>query len=172
LLQRYKTNVDPDDYRIPAANDDNDFVRIPSSLRGWIEQSYDDLGRDEVDPWAADLGHAPKPAEFVRKKLGLKHLSEDQTWRSSDEICCKSQSWALEEKNDYDRGEKSFKGTRLTANAAFLEALMAEFGKFLIVKVHARQSQTSESDQRTELFLIRPGLQISRASGISIDPET
>jgi hypothetical protein len=174
-MRTYQQLTDCSDYRIPAASDDNEFVPSSSALRGWVELSQRDSGRDESDPWSGNLDRAPRPAKFVCTKLGLEFSAMSHFWESKELSNCKAESWSVGKRDTDDSLARSTNGTRLIANSTFIEELLKRFDKQLIVKVHVSQVTHRDTSreafvphkrvrQLTELYLIKPRLEIVCAS--------
>lgn len=175
LLRALQSADDPNDYRIPHADDDLQIDFDGFQLKGWIAHPYHESGLDEQDPWAGAITYpAPEPAVYVVGLMKLISDAERRRWFLQDDHTdvAWSQVWGhfKDSPNDETNHES---GSRFQASCAFMISLLRELEMDLIVKVeitrllrYSRWERSDDDDMgyippSTRLFLIKSDGSIS-----------
>lgn len=168
LLRALQSVDNPQDYRIPDANDDSQIDFEGFQLKGWIVDRYCDRGLDEHDPWAGAISYpSPVPSSYITDTMNLTPDSEHRRWFvQGDHVdVAWAQVWGtFIEKDDDETNHES--GVRFQASFEFIVSLLNKLEMNLLVEIQIKRShryprwQRSDDEIRfippsTRLFLVK-----------------
>jgi len=175
LLRALQSVDNPNDYRIPDADDDLQIDSDGFQLKGWIVDRARDGGIDRQDPWAGAIRYPPpEPAAYIIDLMKLNSDAEHRRWfiQGDNVDVAWSQVWGQFSEKDDDEPNHE-RGSRFQASFAFIVSLLCELEMDLIVKVEIeRRYRFSRWERRndddigyippsTRLFLIKSDGSIS-----------
>ena len=157
LLRALQTAHNSQDYRLPAADYDDDLNSAPFELRGWIETNNLTKGIDDYDPWSAGISFPGLlPAEWFIEICDLRSGLDGRKWFLVGENnipALVSTTWAmrLDERND----EETESGTSLIANRDRLAQMLSLVDMDLIIEVqlsrrYAYNSREANADGNSD----------------------
>ena len=168
LLRALACVHDPNDYCIPAVDDDREIDTEEFQLKGWVARRSSEGGIDERDPWAGDIPYPPPaPAPHIVEMMNLGRDHEGREWHTRGDNC--SAIWTEVWGSVGDEERESFQegGRRLRASYSFIISMLRAIQMDLIVKIGIERTRTyarweNDSDDGTEhnpgharIFLIR-----------------
>ncbi|MBJ7554048.1 NACHT domain-containing protein [Marinomonas spartinae] len=169
LLRALQSTISPHDYRIPSAEDDEDFqLDIDGfKLQGWISHRHIGCRLDEKDPWRGEIQYpAPEFASYICELMQLSSDTEKRNWfTKAEEEVAWSYIWG--QLNEYDRDTELDHGSLLQVSYPFVIQLLQRLNMDLIVEVEIDRSVQYFNNERrdnygfraippnTKLFLIR-----------------
>jgi hypothetical protein len=141
LVRALQTAEDPNDYRLPNADDSFEIGTINYVLRGWIEYQDAAADFDAQDYWAADLSlGALRPGAWAIERLGLQADRLGRVWSVDDQaLWIRRQSWSTGERYG---DEEQDRGDRLLASPTLLNELCTRTGMTLLREVVVQHDLT------------------------------
>jgi hypothetical protein len=142
-------------YRIylPSSNDSDRFDSrqrlLP--LNAWIASRHSDVRIDELDPWGLGVRYPnDAPDDDICQALGLIHSADERTWTAPNKGVLRSESWTVT--GDHGKRETAVPGHRLTADGAFVQALLAARpGQCLIISVGVTRNPGDDVAERDQV---------------------
>lgn len=120
----------------------------PYQLTGWIDTSEYQDGIDKDDERGQNLRFPPpRPGRDIVERFGLRTDPDYRSWRTEDLEAFKSTRWSDTHKGyyDYDTGTH---GHQLVVNRDFLQRVLQEFDRTLVIQVELRREMHRASYQR------------------------
>lgn len=171
LLRALQSTINSHDYRIPSAEDNEDFQLDMDDfkLQGWVSDDHSSSGLDEKDPWSGDIRFpAPALASYICDLMQLSSDTEKRNWfnetKEKEEVA-RSYLWGQFSENDRDTEQDH--GSLLQVSYPFVIQILQQLNMDLIVKVEIERTAKYFNDERsddhgfryippnTRLFLIR-----------------
>jgi NACHT domain len=145
LMRALQTTKDSFDYRIPNAEDGQDWELQHGEMRllGWLTQHTESKGIDERDPWSGEIAYPSiDPAPFVRELMGLLPDYERREWHAMGQDglqeVLRCRIWG-EYRDKEDGGDRN-SGRRLQASWSFLRQFLLRMNMDLIIEVEIERS--------------------------------
>ncbi|MDP2244732.1 hypothetical protein [Pseudomonas sp.] len=140
-----------DRFYLPAADDhryDEDNL-LP--LIGWINRYSPYVQIDEMDPWSQGISYpAPGPDDDTCRELALDISEDERQWTVANGGSLRSESWTRVV--GYGRDETALWGRRLSADNAFVEALLeSKPGHCIVLCVEIRRRLDRHAAERDGL---------------------
>ncbi|MBP1807654.1 hypothetical protein [Rubellimicrobium aerolatum] len=134
LVRALRSFKNPDDYALPEHRGSWEIGVINHVLKGWFEEREASTDWDDKDPWAADLPRQDlAPADWVTHRLQLAPRDYGRTWLGKHpDVRLRVEAWSEGER--YEDREVD-RGTRVTADEAFIEELVQRTGMLLVRKI-------------------------------------
>jgi len=142
-------------YRIylPSSNDSDRFhgQQRLLPLDAWIANRDSNVRIDERDPWGLSVRYPhDTPDDDICQALGLVRSADERTWTAPNRGVLRSESWTR--MVDHGKEETAVSGHRLTADGAFVQALLASRpGQCLIIAVGVTRNPGDDAAKRDQV---------------------
>ena len=178
LVRALQSANDSHDYRIPPEGDHLEINQSKYILKGWINDTDQDIRIDEGDPIRYEIRNIEqKPSSETINVLNLKFIFDGQVkWVNDQDICFIYETWSDIPNNDavdrryFDISVKSH-GWRLKVTKDALDTFLNKVGFDLIIEVEITRRNKGDYEKETKksrftkLVLLRRDGTIEDAEG-------
>lgn len=130
-------------HRLPDT-DDEDYTFDVGDFRlsGWLDGPSSSRGIDSRDPFAREISYpTARPSPWIVERFGLGPRDSGLNWSDSEQsIVARSEAWAWKEGERDPHGPD---GSRLLISTEFVDRLVRETGKTLILEVRIDRNDES-----------------------------